>query len=285
MTCDFMEYPPGVRAPTLSLENVQIVNGGQTSHALFEAARREPDRVKNVLVLVRVYQTKQREISLRIAASTNSQTPIRSRDLRANDDVQRKLADAFASMGYFYERKAQQHKDEDLASRIDAQAAGQVYVAYFLGLPQVAGKDRGKIFGDLYDEIFNDQITAQRILTAIAVFTPIERMKRKLQKSIRSGEDYDVDLLFLIDGAFHLLYAVSHLCELRGIDPTDSVRAETQLDDGVRVLKKAVVEERQQDVAFAHKRFFKSERARARIHKAAAELVEQDANPLFQRPT
>ena len=82
MTCDFMEYQPGVRAPILTLENVQIVNGGQTSHALFEAWKLEPEKVKNVLLLLRVYQTKRREMSQKIAASTNSQTPIRSRDLR-----------------------------------------------------------------------------------------------------------------------------------------------------------------------------------------------------------
>jgi hypothetical protein len=85
LTCDSMSYPPGMRAPKLEMCNVQIVNGGQTSNALFEAAKDDPDKVKNVLVLIRVYETKEREISLRIAESTNSQTPIRSRDLRAND--------------------------------------------------------------------------------------------------------------------------------------------------------------------------------------------------------
>lgn len=158
-----------------------------------------------------------------------------------------------------------------------------MYVAYFLGLPQVAGKDRGKIFGDLYEEIFNDTITAERILTALSVFAPIERMKRKLQRSIRSGEAYDVGLLFLIDGAYHLLYAISHLCELRGVDAADADSACIQLDDAVRVLKAAVLEEQRHDVGFAHKRFFKSERARGRIHKAGAELVEKDSNPLFER--
>lgn len=112
MTCDSMEYPPKTRAPILRMKNVQIVNGGQTSNALFEAATTDPDRFRNVLVLIRVYETKQYEMSLKIAISTNSQTPIRSRDLRSNDEVQRKLEESFKDFGLFYERKNGQYKDQ-----------------------------------------------------------------------------------------------------------------------------------------------------------------------------
>jgi hypothetical protein len=90
LTCDSLEYPPGTRGPTLQLTNVQIVNGGQTSHTLFEAYATDADKVSHVLLLVRIYETRHRDISLKIAESTNSQTPIHSRDLRANDDVQKK---------------------------------------------------------------------------------------------------------------------------------------------------------------------------------------------------
>ena len=62
---------------------------------------------------MRIYETKQREISHRIAESTNSQTPIKSRDLHSNDDVQKKLEDEFFAMGYFYERKTDQYKDQE----------------------------------------------------------------------------------------------------------------------------------------------------------------------------
>jgi hypothetical protein len=183
MTCDSFDYPAGVRAPRIRMENVQIVNGGQTSNALFEASQMDPDRFKNVLVLVRVYETKKKEISLRIAESTNSQTPIRSRDLRANDDVQRKLEESFLDIGYYYERKANQHKEQKKEARIDALAAGQAYIAFHLEMPSVAGKERGRIFGDLYDMIFSDEITADQILRSLEVYKPIEQ-----KNAISSGQ-------------------------------------------------------------------------------------------------
>ena len=56
----------------------------------------------------------------------------------------------------------------------------------------------------------------------------------------------------------------------------DSQGAAGQLDDAVSVLRSSVRQEATTDQAFAHKRFFKSERARRWIHKFAAELVEAD---------
>lgn len=37
ITCESFSYPVGTRAPTVEVTGMQIVNGGQTSHALFEA--------------------------------------------------------------------------------------------------------------------------------------------------------------------------------------------------------------------------------------------------------
>ena len=108
-------------------------------------------------------------MSLKISISTISQTPIRSRDLRSNDEVQRKLEESFKDFGLFYERKNGQYKDQNKDLRIDAMLAGQAYLAYELGSPDVAAKDRGKIFGELYDSIFNDEITAQRLLIPLYI--------------------------------------------------------------------------------------------------------------------
>jgi hypothetical protein len=273
ITCESMEYPPKMRAPLLKMKNVQIVNGGQTSNALFEAYNSDPDRLRNVLVLVRIYETRRREMSLRIAESTNSQTPIRSRDLRANDEVQRKLEESFHDLGYYYERKEKQHKDVPLSKRIDALSAGQAYVAYYLDQPDVAAKDRGKVFGDLYDQIFNDQITAQKLLLPSQIYYPIDLLKRGLYNSIRKGDSFDKDLLFLIDGSYHLLYTISLLCNLRHLDESNMETAINQLADAIKVVVAAVKQE-SDDPAFAHKRFFKSTRAKRNIISIAKELVE-----------
>ena len=52
--------------------------------------------------------------------------------MRSNDDVQKKLEEAFEGMGLFYERKLNQHSDQPRSLRIDALSAGQAYLAYGL---------------------------------------------------------------------------------------------------------------------------------------------------------
>ena len=201
LTCESFEYSPGVRAPLVQLKGVQIVNGGQTSNALFEASKQAPEDLDRVLLLARIYELKNREIASRVAESTNSQTPIRSRDLRANDEIQRKLEVALLAKGYFYERKAFQHKDKPRDRRLDSLAVAQAFVAYFNGAPDVATKDRGKLFGEFYDTIFNDELTAEQFLASAEVYEAILSEKRALESAIRKGLAFDTKRLFLIDGA------------------------------------------------------------------------------------
>ena len=241
ITCDSFEYPPGTRSPLLKLTNFQIVNGGQTSNALFEAYKADKEKLDNTLVLVRVYETKQHEISHRIAETTNSQTPIKSRDLHSNDDIQKKLAEEFYAMGYYYERKTDQYKDKDKKKRIDALEAGQVYLAYYLAFPEVAKKDRGRVFGDLYELVFNSDTTAKKLLIPLEVFAPIDERKRKLQSNIRTNQPIDPDSVILLDGNYHVLYAVSLLCKRLKLGVTSSKDAISLIGEAMQIVQRVAL--------------------------------------------
>jgi len=269
MTCDALRYPQGFRSPSVDLTNVQIVNGGQTSNALFEAHSRQPDGLRNVLLLVRIYETKEREISQLIAETTNSQTPIRTRDLRANDDVQKKLEDSFKHLGYgyFYERKRDQHKDQDRAYRIDAQAAGQAYVAYYMNLPEIGKKEKKRLFGDLYDMVFDESsITAERLLTPVLIHRAIDEQKKELQRAIKNGEPFHEDSLVLIDGAYHVLNAVHSILEAGGLDENDARTGIGVINDATSIVASVASTEEQLDAAFSHSRFFKDSKTTQKIH-------------------
>lgn len=267
ITCDSFSYQPGVRAPIVNLENVQIVNGGQTSNALFEAYREQPEKLQNVLILARIYETRARNITADIAEATNSQTPINTRDLRSNDDVQKKLEESFLDQGIYYERKARQHHEQSRKKRIDAMSAGQAFLAYFLGYPEVAKKDRARVFGDLYDNIFNEEITTQKLLVPLAIFSEVEGIKRDLQKKIKKGESFDIDLLFLIDGAYHVIFTVAELCESKGADLLDETKAKADITHALELVKNLVKRESAQDEAFTASRFFKDAKTKSKIQR------------------
>ena len=284
ITCDSFSYQPGVRAPLVALENVQIVNGGQTSNALFEAYREQPEKLQNVLILARIYETRARDITADIAEATNSQTPINTRDLRSNDDVQKKLEESFFDQGMYYERKARQHHEQTRRKRIDAMSAGQAFLAYLLGYPEVAKKDRARVFGDLYDNIFNDDITTQKLLVPLVIFSGIETIKRDLQRKIKREEPFDASLLFLIDGAYHVLFTVAEICESKGIEPLDETKAKAEIPHALELIRDLVKQENTRDEAFTASRFFKDAKTKAKIQRIITENKSSRTTASRRRP-
>lgn len=275
ITCDSFSYQPELRAPTVDLKNVQIVNGGQTSNSLFEAYQEKPKKLQNVLVLARIYETRSRDITADIAEATNSQTPINTRDLRSNDDVQKKLEESFLDQGLYYERKSRQHQEQQRRKRIDSLSAGQIYLAYILGYPEVAKKDRARVFGDMYDSIFNDEITTEKLLVPLRVYKDIEAHKRDLQRKIKRADTFDPELMFLIDGAYHVLFAVAELCESKNIDPLNETKAKAEIPRAINVVKDIVKQEIKQDPAFTTNRFFKDAKTKAKIQR----IIASDSSP------
>ena len=267
MTCDRFSMSPNRHSPTIKLENVQIVNGRQTSHCLFEVARQDPTKVENILLLVRIIETSSEDIKLAISKSTNSQTPIKVRDLRANDRQQRKLEEGFASRGLYYERKTNQFRDKPRERRIDALRAGQAYLAYGIGKPEVAKKDSGRIFGDLYDRVFSDDISVDKLLIAHILMGRINTRKSILRKRIRSKEEVDRGEIALIDGAFHVLFALREMILSKGHSLWNNEVSDGDIDDAVEIVKTLYLREQERDESFSSNRLFKERRTKYQIVK------------------
>jgi hypothetical protein len=91
ITCDKFTYQKTRRSPIIELENIQVVNGSQTIHALYEAFLEDSSKFKYIELLCRIYETQNQILSTNIAEYTNSQNPVNSRDIRSIDLVQQKL--------------------------------------------------------------------------------------------------------------------------------------------------------------------------------------------------
>lgn len=268
MTCDKVEIGPSRRSPKLKLTNIQIVNGGQTSNCLFEAAKEDKSKVEDVILLVRVIETSSEEVKLSIAETTNSQTPINVRDLRSNDRQQRQFEEAFADLDYYYERKAGQHADKLASKRVDALTAGQAYLAFGIGLPETAKKDRGRVFGDLYDTVFAEDLTAPNLLTSFKLAKLLTEKKKLVRKKIREKEPLAYGEMSVIDGSFHTLFAIRQICNREGIDPWNYDLSSSKLDEAIELVSKLYEQERTKDVSFSSNRFFKDARTKDQVTKA-----------------
>lgn len=285
ITCDSFSYPKGKRAPIVELKNIQIVNGGQTSNALFEAYNIDSEKLNDVLVLLRIIETKSQNVSLSIAESTNSQTPIKSRDLRSNDETQKKLEEAFLELGLFYERKSNQYQGKPKESRIDALTAGQAYLAYVLDLPEVGKKDRGRIFSDLYDSIFSDNLQVEDLLIPFRLLEEIDQIKKGVQRSIRSQNNFDKSKLFLIDGAYHVIFAIGQLCDKNNSNRIDLTYAKALIPTAISIVSELVQEEQIKDDTFSFNRFFKDAKTKSKIAGKIQNYFSNSSNTASLPPT
>src|SRR5258706_1820387 len=177
ITCSHFEYPKKVRNPIIELENLQIVNGSQTIHALWDAYSENDENFEHIDILCRIYETTTAELSVSIAEYTNSQNPVQSRDIRSNDFVQKKLERELLALGYFYERKKGQYVGKPKVKRFDAEKVGQALFAFINKMPAEAKNDKKLIFAEKYDEVFTDQITADAVLAVMRLFNEIETKK------------------------------------------------------------------------------------------------------------
>jgi Ca2+-binding RTX toxin-like protein len=99
---------------TLTLDNVQIVNGLQTSYSIynhFNSLEEIPKEDRSLLVKI-VVTDKQNQID-NIIKSTNSQNNVPSSLLRATDEIQRDIEDYFLKHGYYYDRRKNFYKNQN----------------------------------------------------------------------------------------------------------------------------------------------------------------------------
>ena len=203
ITCDSFEYTKTMRAPVIELKNIQVVNGSQTIHALFEAFAENPQKFEHIDILCRIYETHNSALSTSIAEYTNSQNPVKSRDIRSIDPVQQKLEQEFLVMNLYYERKKGQYLGQAKATRLDAEKTGQVLMAFFNKMPSEAKNQKKLIFAEKYDEVFNDDINADKVLLAYKLFENIEDKKSSVREAVLSESD-KVEDPFLLYASYYI---------------------------------------------------------------------------------
>ncbi len=281
ITCSHFDYPKQRRNPIIEVENLQIVNGGQTVHALFEAFKEKPNNFEHMDVLCRIYETRNERLSTNIAEYTNSQNPVNSRDIRSNDFVQRKLESELEALGYFYERKKGQYADKPKEKRIDAEKAGQALMAFYNKMPAEAKNKKGLIFAEKYNDVFSDEITADAVLLATRLFNEVEKRKKERKREILDNIDkYDYESeSYILHATYYILYVLSEMSDLRDINKTwkEYSNIIAMYDDATEAIKQAVDSEQKSLEGYAedytHRKFFISNRPKLYLEKLLKNVV------------
>jgi hypothetical protein len=164
----------------VNVENLQIINGGQTCMTIFKTLQNSNrEQLQNIYVLIRLYQlpTDNDDLVSRITFATNSQNPVDLRDLRSNDEKQRRLETDIAQLGFSYRRKRTDSptKSKDITSGIAALAILSVWRQQ----PHRAKFFQREHFGKLYDDIFSDELNGAQIILAVLIYRIAENRRRR----------------------------------------------------------------------------------------------------------
>jgi len=100
---------------TYALDDVQIVNGLQTSHTIYnsrDAISAKPSvAARAVMVRILIIPKDDQEARDSVIRATNRQTAVPAASLRATDAIQRHIEDYFLSHGWFYDRRKNYYRN------------------------------------------------------------------------------------------------------------------------------------------------------------------------------
>ena len=231
MICKKIDIPPSGKV--IFLERPQIINGAQTTYALYRAYE-EGKLEDNAEVLIRVIETDDKNLIESITLYTNSQNAIRLRDLCSNDEIQIKIQKIIEGFNYFYERKRGEFENKYPTNKekkkvlsdnyrervISNEKAAQAFLAFYLDKPAQAKSEKKRIFmkddSGFYKDIFdeNDKILPEKLIFAWKLLKFIENHKqsfRKKYKKLNEMSEDEKEKIYKFDFILHSEYFILNL--------------------------------------------------------------------------
>ncbi len=164
----------------VKIENLQIINGGQTCKTIQQtlASMENTAELSEVFVLVRIYELAEddQDFVRDITYATNSQNPVDLRDLRSNDEIQRQLEIGISNLGFIYKR--QREDGQSGSTVIPSTIVAESVLAIWRCMPHQAKFLRKEHFGALYSFVFNSLNAAQAVL-AVLIYRYVDSMRKK----------------------------------------------------------------------------------------------------------
>ncbi|MBU5362748.1 AIPR family protein [Enterococcus raffinosus] len=181
----------------LKIDDLQIINGGQTCKTIHDTIKNNPDRdYSDVSVLVRIYSVDDDKDLIRdITLATNSQNPVDLRDLQANEDMQVSLEKDAELLGYNYKRK----RDNSSSAGIPSSVAAEAILTVWRQHPNIAKSKKSEHFSTYYSEIFSN-LNASQMVLAVEIYRYCDNYRKKNSmnseiQAIRRFSNYFIALI------------------------------------------------------------------------------------------
>lgn len=195
-------------AGELTVRDLSVVNGCQSLTTIYSCSESVRKRGgDDAYILFRFYEIPQRDLADKISVFTNSQSAVKSRDLRSNDRAMLSLKRAYENLfrdGFFItQRGAQRPADRDAEKAVDCADFGKAVMAWHCQRPNISYNER-RLFDEYYKLLFRADYDPKSILALQHWMSAIDRAwpNLSLNDALKAGKSYV---------KFHVLYAISSL--------------------------------------------------------------------------
>jgi hypothetical protein len=166
----------------VQVENLQIINGGQTCMTIFKTLQDSDLLQQNnqAYLLLRLYQlpSDNDDLVQKITYATNSQNPVDLKDLRANDHLQQRLEMDIKQLGFNYRRKRSDTSARS-TTEITSGVAAEAVLAVWRHKPHQAKFFTREHFGKLCDTIFTEQLNGAQVIIAVQLYRIAENRRKR----------------------------------------------------------------------------------------------------------
>ena len=167
-----------IAGKTITLDDVQIVNGLQTTNSIYEYMNTLAKVDDKRAILVKIIVANKLEARDRIIKATNFQTPVPAASLRATEPIQRDIEDYFLNKDWFYDRRKNYYKNIGKTSEriISIPYLAQAVTSIVHREPHIArARPTSIIKGDTnYSRVFNSLIPMEVYLFCAKLMKNIE---------------------------------------------------------------------------------------------------------------
>ncbi|MBW4434748.1 MAG: AIPR family protein [Pelatocladus maniniholoensis HA4357-MV3] len=184
-----------VAGKTISLDDVQVVNGLQTTNTIYHYIKnRENDNKvlkEERAILIKIVVTNDPETRDRVIKATNFQTPIPPASLKATDPIQLDIENFFLSHEWFYDRRKNYYKNtgKALDRIISIPYLAQSVIAIVFHEPDIARSRPSSILkkDNDYKRVFSQRISLEVYLFCAKTMKKLESFIRGVTSSKSSN--------------------------------------------------------------------------------------------------
>ncbi|MGF1989054.1 MAG: AIPR family protein [Nostoc sp. ZfuVER08] len=220
-----------VAGKIISLDDVQIVNGLQTTNTIFKYIKnksKDNEKDKNRAILIRIIETNDTESINRIIKATNFQTPIPPASLKATDPIQSDIENYFLSKGWYYDRRKNYYKNmgKPIDRIISIPYLAQAVMAIVLREPNISRSRPSSIIktDSDYERVFKKKSNLELYIFCVKMMKQVELFIRSTVSEKLKQDGYTLwkhtSPLQILSFHLAMLLVVKLLCK-NDYNPTD----------------------------------------------------------------